>query len=46
MVIETNRANGALVVYAIINGYLEKQTYIGYSKRDAIKAFKKCYNLK
>lgn len=46
MVIETNRENGALVVYAIINGYLEKQTYMGYSKRDAVRAFKKRYNLK
>ena len=46
MVIETNRVNGALVVYAIINGYLEQQMYIGYSKRDAIKAFKQHYNLK
>ena len=46
MVIETNQVNGALVVYAIINGYLEKQTYVGYSKRDAIKAFEKHYNLK
>ena len=46
MVIETNRVNGALIVYAIINGYLEKQMYIGYSKRDAVKAFKQRYNLK
>ena len=46
MVIETNRVNGALVVSAIVNGYLEKQMYIGYSKRDAIKAFKLRYNLK
>ena len=46
MVIETNRVNGALVVYATINGCLEKQTYIGYKKRDAIKAFKQRYNLK
>ena len=46
MVIETNRVNGALVVYAIINGYLEQQMYIGYSKRDAVKAFKQRYNLK
>ena len=46
MVIETNRVNGALVVYAIINGYLEKQMYIGYSKREAVKAFKQRYNLK
>ena len=46
MVIETNRVNGALVVYAIVNGYLEKQMYIGYSKREAVKAFKQRYNLK
>ena len=46
MVIETNRVNGALVVYAIINGYLEQQMYIGYSKREAVKAFKQRYNLK
>lgn len=46
MVIETNRVNGTLVVYAIVNGYLKKQMYIGYSKRDAVKAFKQYYNLK
>ena len=46
MVIETNRVNGALVVYAIVNGYLEQQMYIGYSKREAVKAFKQRYNLK
>lgn len=46
MVIDTNQVNGALVVYAIVNGYLEQQMYIGYSKRDAVKAFKKRYNLK
>ena len=46
MVIETNRVNGALVVYAIINGYQKKQTYIGYSQRDAVKAFKQHYNIK
>ena len=46
MVIETNRVNGALVVYAIINGYLETQVYFGSSKRDAIRAFKQRYNLK
>ena len=46
MVIKTNRANGTLVVYAIINGYLEKQMFLGYSKRDAIRAFKQRYNLK
>ena len=46
MVIKTNRVNGTLVVYAIINGYIEKQMYIGYSKRDAVKAFKQRYNLK
>ena len=46
MVIESNRVNGALIVSAIVNGYLEKQMYIGYSKRDAVKAFKQRYNLK
>ena len=46
MVIEANRVNGALVVSAIVNGYLETQVYIGYSKRDAIRAFKLRYNLK
>ena len=46
MVIETNRVNGALVVYAIVNGYLEQQVYFGYSKREAVKAFKQRYNLK
>ena len=46
MVIETNQVNGALVVYPIINGYLEQQVYIGYSKREAVKAFKQRYNLK
>ena len=46
MVIEANRVNGALIVYAIVNGYLEQQMYIGYSKREAIKAFKQRYNLK
>lgn len=46
MVIETNQVNGALVVYAIVNGYLEQQTYIGYSKREAVRAFKQHYNLK
>ena len=46
MIIETNQVNGALVVCAIVNGYLEKQMYIGYSKREAVKAFKLRYNLK
>ena len=46
MIRETNRVNGALVVSAIINGYLETQVYLGYSKRDAVRAFKQRYNLK
>lgn len=46
MVIEANQVNGALVVCAIVNGYLEKQVYFGYSKRDAIRAFKQRYSLK
>ena len=46
MIIETNQVNGALVVSAIVNGYLETRVYIGYSKRDAVKAFKQRYNLK
>lgn len=44
MIIE--KINGTLVVSAIINGYLEKQMYIGFSKREAISNFKKRYNLK
>ena len=46
MIIETNRVNGALVVCAIVNGYLERQVYFGYSKRDAIRVFKQRYNIK
>lgn len=46
MIVEANKVNGTLIVTCIINGYLEKQMYIGYSKREAVRAFKQRYNLK
>ena len=46
MIVEANKVNGTLIVSSIINGYLEKQMYIGYSKREAVRAFKQRYNLK
>lgn len=36
----TRLHNGALEITDIINGYLVRRVYFGYSKREAIKLFK------
>lgn len=36
----TKLHNGALEITDIINGYLVRRVYFGYSKREAIKLFK------
>jgi hypothetical protein len=33
--------NGAWYVADIVNGYLTSRTFYGYSKRDALRAFKR-----
>lgn len=38
--VERIRHSGALVVSAIVGRYLERRTYYGYSKREAIRDFK------
>lgn len=41
--LEVNR-NGSITLRGSANGIQEKNTYYGYSKRDAIKAFKNYLN--
>ena len=33
--------NGGWLIYDIVKGYLEQRFYIGYTKAEAIKQFKK-----
>ena len=41
MIIEKNKINGSFIISDIINGYLFKKVYYFYTKKQAIKLFKK-----
>jgi hypothetical protein len=41
MIIEKRKSDGALIVSDIIDGYWRTNTFIGYTKRQAISIFKK-----
>ena len=41
MIIEKNKINGSLIISDIKNGYLFKKVYYFYTKKQAVKMFKK-----
>lgn len=43
MSVTRSKANGAIIVSDVIDGYLVTEKYIGYSKKEAISEFKKEY---
>lgn len=45
MTVERVSHSGMLVVYDIVDGYLVKQRYIGYTRKEAVAKFKRYVRL-
>ena len=41
MIIEKRKSDGAFIVSDIIDGYYTKRVFMGYTKRQAMKLFKR-----